>query len=174
MLETERLLLDLWRPEDWIAFRPIATDPEVMRYITGGQPWSDKEIRAFIQRQIDLYADRGYCRWKLIERSSGDLIGFCGVGTWRGSDPEIGWWLARDAWGRGLASEAARMALRDVFERSELDRIISVAMPDNAASIRIMQKLGMKFDREWNDNGVRLLRYALTRDEYFTSASVLS
>jgi len=52
ILETQRLILDTWQSADWTAFRPIATDVEVMRYITGGVPWSDEQIRSFVDRQI--------------------------------------------------------------------------------------------------------------------------
>ena len=95
------------------------------------------------------------------------MIGFCGVGFWRDvQDPEIGWWLARRYWGRGLATEAAQTALRDAFERVRLERIISVAMPENTASIRIMQKLGLKLECEFENEGVRLVRYAIGRSQY--------
>lgn len=164
ILETDRLVLDTWQSADWTAFRPIATDPEVMRYITGGVPWSDEQIRAFADRQVKLYADRGFCRWKLLEKPALEMIGFCGVGIWRdGLEPEIGWWLARRCWGRGLATEAARIALRDAFERVRLDRIVSIARPANTASIRIMEKLGLGFECEFENEGVRLVRYAVSR-----------
>lgn len=167
ILETERLILDTWQDEDWTAFRPIATDPEVMRYITGGIPWSDEQIQSFVERQIETYRTRGFCRWKLLSKADGNLIGFCGAGFWRDAqEPEIGWWLARSCWGRGLASEAARPALRDAFELVKLDRLISVAMPGNQASTRIMQKLGLEFDGEFESNGFRLVRYALDRAQY--------
>jgi RimJ/RimL family protein N-acetyltransferase len=163
-LETERLVLDQWQADDWIAFRPIATDPEVMRYINGGVPWSDEEIRLFVERQIALYRERGFCRWKLTERTSGALIGLCGVGRWRGyPELEIGWWLGREWWGRGLATEAARTALEDVFTRAKLDHVISIARPENVASIRIMQKLGMRFVRAFENDGVSLVQYAIER-----------
>jgi hypothetical protein len=54
-LETERLILDTWQSGDWAAFRPIATDVEVMRTITGGVPWSDERIQSFVDRQVELY-----------------------------------------------------------------------------------------------------------------------
>src|ERR1035438_6691165 len=188
ILETERLILDTWQSTDWTAFRPIGTDVEVMRYITGGVPWSDEQIRSFVDRQIELYRTQGFCRWKLLEKPDRNLIGFCGVGFWHDTKepeigwrlarpcwgrglateaavpaladafergglgrgergPGIGWWLARRCWGRGLATEAAVPALRDAFERVGLSRIVSIAMPGNIASTRIMQKLGLEFDR---------------------------
>jgi RimJ/RimL family protein N-acetyltransferase len=162
MLRNERLTLDTWQSSDWPAFRPIATDAEVMRYITGGHPWTDDQIRSFVDRQVKLYIERGFCRWKLKDPSTGDVIGFCGAGMWREHpDPEIGWWLARRYWGRGLATEAARAALKDVFERVRLSRIVSIAMPENAASIAVMRKLGLQFDAEFETDGVRLVRYAI-------------
>jgi RimJ/RimL family protein N-acetyltransferase len=164
VLRTDRLILDIWQSSDWSTFRPIATDVEVMRYITGGIPWTDEQIQNFVNRQVLLYSERGFCRWKLLEASTGELIGFCGVGIWRDAlDPEIGWWLAHRHWGRGLATEAARAALADAFERVRLDRIISIAMPDNVASIAIMKKLGLEFDAELESDGVKLVRYAIHR-----------
>jgi ribosomal-protein-alanine N-acetyltransferase len=163
-VKTERLILEPWQSSDWQAFRPIATDPEVMRYITGGIPWSDEQIQNFVYRQIILYSERGFCRWKLIEASTGDLIGFCGPGMWRDAeDPEIGWWLARTHWGQGLATEAARAALNDAFERVHLKRLISIARPENKASIGIMKKLGLKFDADLETDGIKLVRYAIDR-----------
>jgi [ribosomal protein S5]-alanine N-acetyltransferase len=166
-LETERLILDTWLSADWTALRPIATDLDVMRYITGGVPWSDEQIRSFVDRQMELYRARGFCRWKLMRKPDQNLIGFCGVGWWRDElDPEIGWWLARPCWGHGLATEAAMLALRDGFERVRLERIVSIAMPGNTASTRIMEKLGLQFDGEFESEGVGLVRYAISRAQY--------
>lgn len=166
-LETERLVLAPWQSADWTAFRPIATDVEVMRYITGGVPWTNEQIQGFVDRQVTLFAGRSYCRWKLVEKASGDLVGFCGPGFWKDStEPEIGWWLARRYWGCGLATEAATAALRDAFERAGLERLISVAMRENRASIRIMEKLGLKFEREFESEGFQLVKYAIDRATY--------
>src|SRR5262249_11537072 len=170
ILETERLVLDTWQISDWTALRPIATDVEVMRYITGGVPWTDERIHSFVDCQVKLYSDRGFCRWKLLAKPTREMIGFCGVGLWRDvQDPEIGWWLARQYWGRGLATEAARTALRDAFERVRLDRIISIARLANRASTRIMEKLGLELECEFKDDGVVLVRYVIDRSQYFAS-----
>ncbi|HEY6943888.1 MAG TPA: GNAT family N-acetyltransferase [Candidatus Acidoferrum sp.] len=166
VLETERLVLSTWQTSDWIAFRLIATDVEVMRYITGGVPWTDERIQAFVNRQVELFSERGFCRWKLLLKPAQEMIGFCGVGFWGDLlDVEIGWWLARQYWGRGLATEAARIALRDALERVGLDRIISIARPANVASTRIMEKLGFKLECEFQKDGVPLVRYAISRPQ---------
>jgi RimJ/RimL family protein N-acetyltransferase len=162
-MRTERLLFAPWSESDWLALRPIATDPEVMRYINDGQPWPDDRIRNFVQRQMDGYRLRGYCLWQLMEASSGEMIGFCGLQPLDGtSEVEIGWWLGRSHWGRGLATEAARAALRDGFERAGLGRIVAVALPENRASLRVMEKLGMRYERDTQHRGFEVVLYAVS------------
>ncbi|MCX6619625.1 MAG: GNAT family N-acetyltransferase [Acidobacteria bacterium] len=165
--ETERLLLTEWSPGDWTAFRPIATDPEVMRHITGGLAWPDERIRDFIGRQITKFEQAGYCRWKLTLKETGGLAGFCGGGSLHGLEwEEIGWWLARPLWGRGLATEAARAALDDLFVRVGLEQLVSVARPENQASIGVMRKLGLRFSKEHLHGGALCLVYTIERKEY--------
>jgi [ribosomal protein S5]-alanine N-acetyltransferase len=153
-----------WSIDDAAVLRPIATDVEVMRHITGGAPWSDNRIQCFVDEQVRLYSERGFCRWKLICKKTSEFVGFCGVGFWRDEpDPEIGWWLARSSWGRGLATEAARIVLADAFDRVRMVRIVSIARPENTASTRVMQKLGLMLDCEFERDGVRLVKYAAQR-----------
>jgi RimJ/RimL family protein N-acetyltransferase len=170
ILESDRLVLSTWESSDWVVLRPIATDVEVMRYITGGVPWTDEGIQSFVDRQVKLFSERGFCRWKLLLKPTQEMIGFCGVGFWGDNlDPEMGWWLARFYWGCGLATEAARVALRDAFERAGLERIISIARPANTASLRIMEKLGLKLECRFEKDGVSLVRYSIDRPRSYTT-----
>ena len=172
-LETPRLKFDTWSASDWIAFLPIAQDPEVMRYINGGTPWSEEQTRDFVDRQVNMYKQRGFCRWRLLERDRGAFIGFCGVGFWGANfDFEIGWWLARKYWGRGLATEAARAALHDIFTRVGLERVVSVAMTGNLASRGVMEKIGMRLANEFQNDGVNLVRYEIRLAEYTRSGRI--
>ena len=141
-----------------------------MRYINGGVPWTNERIQSFVDRQVEQFSERGFCRWKLVAKPTAEMIGFCGVGFWGDAlDPEIGWWLARSYWGRGLATEAARVALAHAFEHAGLDRIISIARPVNIASTRIMEKLGLTVECEFEKDGVRLVRYAIERPRSYTT-----
>jgi ribosomal-protein-alanine N-acetyltransferase len=138
----------------------------VIRYIGDGKPWSDERSRQFVERQMSLYDECGFCLWKLTPKDSPGLIGFCGLQPLPGTEPgvqeiEIGWWLARAWWGRGLATEAARAVLHDGFERVGLERIVSIAQPANTASIGIMRKLGMAFERMAEPHGIPVVLYAL-------------
>jgi RimJ/RimL family protein N-acetyltransferase len=135
-----------------------------MRYIGEGVSWPAERSREFVERQVALFAERRFCLWKLLLKEGGSPIGFCGLQPLRGTpDIEIGWWLARAFWGKGLATEAARVALRDGFERVGLTRIVSIAQPANTPSIRIMQKLGMCFERMARSRGIPVVLYAIER-----------
>jgi len=87
-LETERLILDAWQSADWAAFRPIATDVEVMRYITGGVPWSDERIQAFVGRQMELYRTRGRIMEKLGLEFKGEVCG-CDLVALSDGSPDV-------------------------------------------------------------------------------------
>lgn len=164
ILETPRLRLLPWQPDDWLQLKPIAQDAEVMRYISNGQPWPDERIREFVARQAACFASRGFCLWRLIEKLTQEMIGFCGLQPLAETQEiEIGWWLARAWWGNGLATEAAREALRDAFERAGLQRIVAIAQPENLASIHVMEKIGMRFERETTHRGFRVVLYAIER-----------
>jgi RimJ/RimL family protein N-acetyltransferase len=155
------LTLGAWEAEDWPEFSAIASDPQVIRYIGDGSLWSEDRSRQFVARQIGLYRERGFCLWKLMPAQGGALIGFCGLQPLpETEDIEIGWWLARAWWGRGLATEAAQAALRDGFERVGLRRIVAIAQPANTASIRIMEKLGMGFEGMAEARGISVVKYA--------------
>jgi ribosomal-protein-alanine N-acetyltransferase len=102
---------------DWTAFKPIATDPLVMKYISGGQIWSEEKMIAFVEHQIRHYRELGFCLWKLVHKGENRHVGFCGLQPLDDFPGiEIGWWLASCLWGQGLATEAAQVALNDGFE----------------------------------------------------------
>ncbi len=162
-LETERLWLCAWESDDLAAARPVFTDPDVMRYINGGKPRSDDEIRKSIARQQNHLRSLGFCLWKLIQKSDGRLIGDCGLQPLEldgVSEIEIGWRLAKEYWGRGFATEAALVALHHAVEYARLERVIAIAMPENRASLHIMEKLGMAYERASQKDGFDIVVYA--------------
>lgn len=166
-LESERLLLTPWEQEDWQPFHAhLASDPRVMRYITGGVPWTEEQAREFVTRQQRHYLSLGYCMWKLTlkaEKAECSLAGFCGIQpiVIEGEQSvEIGWWLAERLWGQGLATEAARAALADAYGRCALERIIAFAVPENLASRNVMEKIGLTYLRDAVYRGSRVVVYA--------------
>jgi len=169
ILETSRLRFATWVKEDWEEFRRLTSDPLVVRYITTGEPWPDERVKEFVARQIENWEKQGICLWKILPKDGDTLIGICGLQRLpEGPDVEIGWWLAPSHWGRGLATEAARHALAYGFEVSNFERIVAIAQSANRDSLRVMEKLGMRFEREAVHKGIHVVLYAISR-EYFNT-----
>jgi [ribosomal protein S5]-alanine N-acetyltransferase len=151
-LQTERLILRHFSSaDDEALYKAIFNDPEVMRFSDGIQ--SLEWTHAWIQHcQQDYYEAKGYGPFAVIERSARRLIGYCGLFYFSevNGQPEIelGYRLARSAWGRGYATEAA-IAVRDyAFTTLGIKRLVSIIDPSNIASIRVAEKLGMRFEAE--------------------------
>lgn len=149
-LDTERLYIRPWESADRAAFRAMATDPEVMRYVHGGTPYTEQEIDEFLARQSRQLAEHGICMGAMVEKASGEIVGVAGTQPLGGSgDLEIGWWLARSVWGRGYATEAGGAAMQHVLQTLARPRVVAVIDPGNDASVRVVQRLGMTYDRRY-------------------------
>ncbi len=143
-LRTSRLLLRGWRDGDLAPFAAMNADPEVAAFLSA--PLTRPESDAFVGRIIDHWRSDGYALWAVERLTDGVFIGFCGlsVPSWAPEPtPEIGWRLARHAWGHGYATEAAREVVRLSFEDLGLAALVSYTTIANARSRRVMEKLGM-------------------------------
>ena len=154
ILETERLRLRTWSPDDAADGFRIWSDPEVMRYVgTTGEPHANVELTgAWMGRMIAHQEKHGFCFWAVVDKESEQLIGSCGLAyQLNGGLPiEFGYTLARDFWGRGLATEAAGAALRYVFENLPVTEIAASVDSRNVASRRVLEKIGFTFQRTEN------------------------
>lgn len=131
-----------------LAARQLA-DPRVGR-LDGG-PRDREQARQLLGRQIEQEAIHGFCRWPWRERSTGELVGFAGLNRDQVEGEavvEVGWSITPDRWGEGLATEAAKSSLQRAAALG-LAEIVSFALPDNVASRRVMEKLGMEYVREF-------------------------
>jgi len=160
ILETERLVIRDWKLCDWESVRPLATDARVLRHISPSEPWADERVRGFVEQAIALSESRGWILWPVIHRRDGLLIGTCGFWHSFLPDVEIGWRLHPDYWGEGLMTEAASAVLQYGWERFGFGRVIAVAQSANEQSIRIMQKVGMVFEKTFVHGEVEVVRYA--------------
>lgn len=162
-ITTTRLLLRPLRREDLGALGAILGDPIGMRFYP--HPLSVAESLEWIERDIARYGDHGFGHLAIELIETGKLIGDCGpiILDVEGVDEvELGWHVRRDLWSRGYATEAA-MATRDwMFDRAGRTRLISLVRPENAASCRVAQKIGMTVEREVDSRGIRHHVYAMT------------
>jgi RimJ/RimL family protein N-acetyltransferase len=150
VIETPRLLLRQWTPDDLAELVAVFAEPRVWWYPLG-RGLTESETAAFLARRIEEWRTQGWGHWA-VERD-GALIGYAGFALPAFLPevmpvPEIGWRLHPDHWGQGLATEAARAALAYGFETLGFAEVVSIYEPDNAASGRVMERLGMTFDRD--------------------------
>lgn len=180
-LETARLRLRPWRATDVGAYAAMIGDPEVMRLMGSGwrhrakrvaaslvASFSDLEARRAIASLERHWAQWGFGEWAVEEKASGDMIGQIGLvhhADWPASRAkvEIGWTLARRSWGRSFATEGATVALAYGFDRLELERVISIARPENRRSLRVMESLGLKRQGGLRWHGSDVVWYAIDR-----------
>jgi RimJ/RimL family protein N-acetyltransferase len=164
-LQTERLRLRIFGPDDFEAHAEICADPEVMKYIRAGA-LSRVDSWWQMARYVGHWHLRGYGLWAVVERATDRLIGHLGyLNPEGGRGFELGWALARHAWGKGYALEGCRAAVDYAFTALDQDRIVCVIHPENARSIRVAERLGAVREADIEESGKRLLLYAITRPE---------
>ena len=161
-LTTARLVLRPFLPEDLEPYAALNADPEMMRYLGG--PIDRAATWRLMAMLLGHWHLRGYGMWALEERATGRFVGRAGLYNeegWPGI--EVAWSVARDRWGRGYATEAGRAALGYAFDVVGAKHVISVMHPENAASIRVAEKLGLTFERTAAVRGAERSIYGIPR-----------
>lgn len=145
LLETERLYLREMTPEDAESAYLLNLDPEVIRY-TGDDPFkSIEEARAFLEK-YDHYRKYGFGRWGVIAKETDEYLGWCGLKYTPELDEfDIGYRFMKKFWGSGYATEAAQACLAYGFEQLQIPTIVGRAMPENGASVRVLEKIGLSY-----------------------------
>ncbi len=155
-MESPRLRLRHWRPDDRAPFAAINAEPEVQRYLA---PITREGSDAMLDRIEAHFAAHGWGYWALEECRSGALIGLCGMmhvpfEAFFTPAIEIGWRLSSAWQGKGLAREAAQTVLDDAFGRLRLDRVVSFTVAANTASWGLMERLGMRRIGDFDNPGL--------------------
>ncbi|MBF2048397.1 MAG: GNAT family N-acetyltransferase [Elainella sp. C42_A2020_010] len=166
-LETDRLLLRLFREADLDAYAEMCADPEAMQYIGPGHPLSRAESWRSMATMLGHWQLRGYGLWAVEEKASREMIGR--IGCWNPEgwpEFEIGWMLRRPFWGKGLATEAAKAAIEYAFQTLGRTHIVSLIVPQNQRSIRFAERLGEKLEGRTEIFGREVLIYGLEREDW--------
>ena len=161
--ETARLRLRQLRPGDLDTVAAMVADPEQMRYFP--RPKTRDEVRAWLDRNLGLYADHGYGTWYLEAKEDGGFAGYCGIRPLElegRAESELAWQVPRAQWNRGLATEAASAAVDLGFTRLGLERLVAIIHPDNAASRAVARKIGMREERSLLLEGEPIVLYGVT------------
>lgn len=167
ILTTPRIKLRPFTPDDAETFRQIMAEPGVLQYFPEIEPPSLERVQSLIERLRLHWENHGYGVWALESLSTGELIGRCGLFYIPNTDEtEVDYILAKGQWGKGIATEVAKVALRFGFENAQREAIVGIVHPGNRASQHVLEKIGMKFTRADNYFGMDCLRYAISRAEF--------
>ena len=169
---TPRLRLRPFELGDLEGLVALDTDPDVMRYIGKGQLRSRQETEMGLHRLMQHQDQHGFGLWAVVRQSDQAFLGWCGL-KYLDSTPEIevGYRLAKHCWGQGFATEGAIASVNYGFEVLGLDRIVAIAQPDNRASRRVMEKVGMQYEKAAHFYKTDCVYYALNRDRWQTNSS---
>lgn len=182
-IETERLNLRDWKPEDLNPLVAINQDKQVLQYLPG--PLTPKETKEMIDKAKNHIHQKGYGRFSCEEKKTGTCIGYIGLGPADVNDQpytEIGWRLSAQHWGKGYATEGAKAILHKGFTAYGLEEIISFTVRDNMRSRRVMEKIGLIQDKDGDFQHSRLPKdhplswhvlYRLTKQQYLNAKGLM-
>lgn len=167
MLETERLIIRPFTPQDLNKLIELRSDDDVIKYLGGRRLQNPEAIAKRLEFYIDCYHRFGYGMSAMIWRETGEMIGWCGLQPLEDSDEtEIGYGMIKEFWGRGIGYECAAAWLRYGFEKTNLTRIVAVASPENTGSWRIMEKLGMRREKIETHYGMECVFYRIDKEDF--------
>jgi RimJ/RimL family protein N-acetyltransferase len=166
-VETQHLILRRIHENDTASLHQCYSDPDVMKLMPGGVKSLEASTQSVI-RKIDHWHQRGFGLWSVVEKLSGIVIGHCGL-VWSDHQGgvEVGYLIAKEHWNKGFVTSAVRASLAVGFESMGVNRIFAVASPENIASRRIMEKVGMVNLGEKSLPSYPLIQYGITTDAYY-------
>lgn len=166
IIETKRLILRHQVPADLDDLWALYCEPEITKYIPDA-PRTREEAKEELEWHMNghpRFPELGL--WATIHKETGKFIGRCGLLPWTidgQNEVEVAYTIARDFWGQGLATEAARAILQYGFEKLNLSRLICLIDQENEASKRVAEKIGMKFEKEARDEMGPFLVYSMDK-----------
>jgi ribosomal-protein-alanine N-acetyltransferase len=170
-IETARLTMRPFAANDTDELHRMWIDPGVRKFLWDDQVIPREMAVAIVESSIDSFAQHGFGFWAVCFKDDLALVGFGGLRHFTedgcaASEVEILYGVAPGHWGKAIATEAARAVLRYGFEETGLEQIYAGADPPNAASFRVMEKIGMKFARRMMVNGLEAVYYVINREDY--------
>jgi len=163
---TPRFTLRGFCDEDVVELYRILQNPEVLRYFPSQDPRTMIQTQKLVGTQQVHWDKHSYGWWALADGGSDALIGWCGLNYLPDSDEvELKYLLAEGYWGKGIATEAALLSLRAGITGTAIEQVVGIVHPENIASQRVLEKVGMSFVNEAHYFGMDCLRYTLEREK---------
>jgi len=150
ILETNRLLLREFNISDADSFYELNLNPNVIKY-TGNSAFKDiEEAKTFLKNYSD-YQKNGFGRWAIINKSTQKFLGWCGLKYDENlNETDIGFRFFEHFWNKGFATESAKACINYGFEKLNLKTTVGRAMKENMASIKVLEKIGLQYQRDFN------------------------
>jgi ribosomal-protein-alanine N-acetyltransferase len=169
IIETPRLVLRELTDADHEALFQMYQDPRMNRFLGGPPPPREEYWKKVRETWPAYYARHGFGLWAAVRREDGRLLGRCGLLSQEVEGErqvEVAYALAPELWGRGYATEAARASRDHAFRTLDAPQVISLILPENAASIRVAERNGMTFWKTADHRGYHSRVYRITRAEW--------
>jgi RimJ/RimL family protein N-acetyltransferase len=168
IFETSRFLLRELTPDDASDLYRLNLDFKVIKYTGDVAFTSVKEARTFLEK-YDHYRLYNMGRWAVICKTSSNFVGWCGLKTLLPQrEVDVGYRFLGHYWGNGIATETARASLKHGFSQLNLDRIVAQAAVENSASLRVLEKIGMKIIGKTEIGSFEALKYEITRSDFLS------
>jgi ribosomal-protein-alanine N-acetyltransferase len=169
-LETERLILRALSADEANSLHRISNEANVRRYLWDEEAISEATIKGLIAQSDRMFSEEKIGVFGVRMRGREDLLGFCGFVRLEGmEEPELWYELTEKVWGRGIATEAAQACVRYAFEEVGMERVIAGADTPNRASLRVIEKLGMKDLGNINSSAPEEPYFALYKEDFFAA-----
>lgn len=166
VLETERCRLREMHPDDGPAMYDLNSDPEVIRF-TGDGPFESPAAATEFLRNYDAYKKFGMGRWLVEKKDDSSILGWCGLKFLpEENQVDLGYRFFRKYWGQGFATETARRCVEYGFEHLHLKRIIGRSAIANEASVKVLEKCGLKFECFNHHFAEESVQFAMSLEDY--------
>ena len=168
MLETARLEFRQFTSEDLDKLIELRSDEVVIKYLGGKRLQNPEAIEKRLQAYINSYEKHGFGVCATIWKETGEMIGWSGLMPLEElGETEVGYGMVKKFWGKGIGYESAMAWLKYAFETAGLERIVALSIPENTGSWRIMEKCGMKYEKNTIHFGTECVLYAISKDEFY-------
>ena len=164
IIETKRLRLREYTHNDFDDLKKVISDPDTMKYYE--RPYNDEGVKRWINWCIQSYKDNGFGLWAIELKDTGEFIGDCGLSLQNIDGeilPEIGYHINKNFWRHGYAKEAGISVKEWAFKNTKYNKLYSYMTKDNVPSYSTALSIGLKFLKEYNDEGVPHLVYMIEK-----------
>lgn len=175
IIETERLILRTYVQADLETVYRMVSDPEIRRFFPEGPDIKRDDILASLPRRMDFWKQNGFGQFGVFEKAGGKMAGYCGLKYLdQTEEVEIYYGFFRESWGKGYATESATAVLKFGFQETPLERIVGVTHTENHASQKVLEKIGLRREKQIFGYGMDLIYFSLDREKYTASVALYS